>query len=190
MTRPPDPKGYLTLRVPIMDYGDYGPAMRALPSDRQRAFVIAFLQSGGQNATEAARQAGYEDSKATRITATRLAHDTAVQAAMLEESQRMLGAHLPLSTAFLVKVLSDDSPSVAMKDKLKAVDMIMTRTGMPAQTEHRVTVEHKMSEDQVKQRVLELAQKHGIPIENLLGSDVIEGEFTEVPQPEEDWTAL
>src|SRR5260221_274239 len=81
-----------------------------------------------------AREAGYSgEDGAMRVTAHRLAHDPRVQAAMLEEAQRRLGAALPLATAQLVRVLTGSTKN---SEKLKAISMVYNRSGMPEKTEH------------------------------------------------------
>lgn len=62
----------------------FGPAMSAL-NPRQRAFVIAYNNAGGKNATECGRQAGYVDGSGLRQTVHALVHDPKIQGAMRED---------------------------------------------------------------------------------------------------------
>ena len=63
--------------ITLPDEGDWGPAMQALGSDRQRRFVYAFVMGGGKNYKAAFLEAGYEPSTVNYATfaAWRLAHD-------------------------------------------------------------------------------------------------------------------
>lgn len=174
-----NPKAALSLTVQVADEGEVGPAMQALPSDRQRLFVVAMLQQATRDYTAAARSAGYPDDGggAIRVTAYRLAHDVRVQEAMREEASRMLGAGLGVATTFLTELIAD--PTKSAKDRLRAVEMLYNRTGLPAQTEHKVVVEHTLSPKEQRSRIEELAARHGLDPKVLLG-DIVDGSFEEV----------
>lgn len=160
-------------------------------NDRQRKFVLALLQQGDDNYTRAAIAAGYTGTKESNViyvTAYRLAHDPKIQAAIQEEAKRRLNAGLILATSMLVGHVKSADPKVS----LKAIEMIMNRGGMHGQSEHKVTVEHTMNEDEMVKSIAMMAQKMGVDPKQLLGeagykvpaltdqSNVIEGEFAEV----------
>lgn len=172
-----EPK-FLELRVPMPDEGKWGAAMLALPTDRQRQFVMALVEYGDINFTQAAIRAGFSPASAS-VTGHRLAHDEGIQAAIREEAHRRLGSAGIAASSFLLSALSD--PLVQTKDKLKAAEMIFNRIGLPAQSEHKVTVEHTMSDDEKLERIKELAAKHGVSVQSLLG-DFVDAEFTEVKE--------
>lgn len=183
-----------TALIPIPDEGRLGPAMNALKTDRQRAFVIAMLEFGDGNFTRAALAAGYTGGEqSVRNRASLLAHDAGVQAAMDEEAFRRLkaGKIMAVSTLLtLAKSAAKDS------DKLKAVEMLLNRTGLPNQSEHKVVVSDvSRTDDEMIARITQLAGTLGLDPQKLLGGpapvpevQAIEGEFVEIPdQQQEEW---
>ena len=163
----------------------YGPAMRAC-NDRQRRFVISLLETGSDNYTLAARMAGYSGTGNTiSVTAYRLSHDPKIQAAIQEEAKRRIQAGLILATSTLMVHVKNADAKVS----LKAIEMILNRGGIHAQSEHKVTVEHTMNEDEMVRSIQVMAKQMGVDPAKLLGdagyaltdqSNVVEGEFVEV----------
>lgn len=139
--------------------GRYGPAMQAL-SERQRKFVVALLNSGGKNAKLAAREAGYgagNYKNALEVQAHRLMHTDTVLEAIREESVKRMRSYGLALVSDLVEIAGDRENSV--KDRLKAIDMVLNRTGMQAIMEHKVTVEDKRSRaDLVKELIAGLLE--------------------------------
>lgn len=165
-----------------------GPAMEQL-LPRQRAFVRAVLalgRNGIENATEAARQAGYAEGDGLRVRAHGLMHDARVQAALLEESRKRVNAAAAIvATPVAISIAMDEDASA--RDRLRACEMLFNRGGMPAQTEHKVTVEHTTSNDKMLALVRRLSSELGLDETRLLGvnraaADAIDAEFTEVPK--------
>lgn len=165
--------------ITIPDNARFGPAMAAL-NDRQKKFVLAMLEFGSLNHTRCALAAGYTgDDKTMRVTAHRLAHDDKVQAAIKEEARRRLNAGSLMAVSRLLQIADDEKTD--KKDKLKAIEMILNRTGLPAQTEHKVEVTHVDTDMDAIERVKHLSKRLGLDATKLLGSvGVIDGEFTEV----------
>jgi len=176
----------------------YGPAMRSC-NDRQRRFVISLLETGSDNYTLAARMAGYSGTNNTMsVTAYRLSHDPKIQAAIQEEAKRRLNAGLILATSTLVQHVKNLDAKVS----LKAIEMILNRGGLHAQSEHKVTVEHQMNEQETVNAIVMMANKMGVNPAQLLGeagyklpaltdqSNVVEGEYTEVATGELDYEGL
>jgi len=179
-----------TLEMPT---ANYGPAMRACNS-RQRKFVLSLLMSGDDNYTRAARYAGYSNTNANvmSVTAHRLSHDPKIQAAIQEESKRRLHAGLVLASSRLVEHIKNPDGKIS----LKAIEMVMNRAGIHAQSEHKVTVEHQMNEGEQIKSIIMMAEAMGIDPSVMLGSagykvpqleaprqepmPVIEGEYEEV----------
>src|SRR5262245_37436556 len=85
-------------RKRALDWGQYGPAMKALPSNRWRAFVQFYLMErpGYGAATNAARRAGFGTVRSTKDTmhktASRLMHDDRMLAALAEEARKIIRA--------------------------------------------------------------------------------------------------
>lgn len=160
--------------------GAYGPAMRALPTDNQRRFVIALLELGNMNHTRAAQMAGYTGGdNGLRVTAHRLFHDDAVQAAIHEEATRRLSSAKIMAVSKLLEI-ADTAPEP--KDRLKAVGMILNRVGMHEKTEHHVTTQDVSKTDEAMvERIKALASRLGLDQRALLGeAGVVDAEFTEV----------
>lgn len=174
--------------VTIPDEAQLGPAMRALPTDNMRRFVIALLEIGQLNYTKAAALAGYsqESPGALQVTASRLAHDTRILAAIHEESDRRLHAGAAMAVSQLL-LIADAAPK--QSDRLKAIEMILNRTGLHAMSEHKVTVNDvSNTDDAMIARIKEIAAKLGLDQSKLLGgaekvekavAEVVDVEYTE-----------
>src|SRR5262245_53557142 len=83
------------------DGTEWGPAMKALPSDRHRAFVLALYQirPGYGAQVKAAKMAGFGTStssaKSWSVIASQLAHDEKILEALREEDQKRIRASAP-----------------------------------------------------------------------------------------------
>jgi hypothetical protein len=145
--------------IPVSADG-LGPAMLAL-SPAMRAFVIAKVEFGQPN-HEAARMAGYSAASphALSVVASRLAHDERVQSALLEEGQKLMRSEGPKSVHTLVEV-RDDKRNAA-KDRIKAATELLDRSGFHALSEHHLTVEHHLSDEQKDARIMALAAEMGL----------------------------
>ncbi len=174
------------------DEGGYGPAYKALPTDRQRMFVMECVEptpNGEINYTQAARRAGFTGDPSTlKVTAHRLAHDTRVQAAMLEEATRRLGAAMPLATATLIQIMST---SPKEQTRLKAAAMVLDRGGMAVKTQHEVKVVHELTTEEKIARAIQLAKENGLDPRALLGQAgiTIDADF-KVVEPDVDLEAF
>lgn len=179
--------------VPVPVEGSLGPAMNALANDNQRAFVIALLNNGDDNHKRAALDAGYTGTdNALRVTGHRLYHDDGILAAIHEEAVRRLNAGKIMAVSTLLTLARGAQKD---GDKLKAIDMILNRTGMHGMTEHKVTVNDISKTDAAMvERINTLAKELGIPIdlEKMLGrnnpalpkpTEVVDAEFTVVEVP-------
>jgi phage terminase small subunit len=158
-----------------------GPALRAL-NERQRAFVCAMVELGGSNNTEAARRAGYMgDRRALAVTAHRLMHDEDVMAAIQEEASRQLRSGQLKAVAALQMIIDKGEKD---SDRLKAIEMLMNRTGMHATSEHKVVnVNHSKTDAELIKRLRLLAKEAGLDASGLLYQiGYIEGEFVEINQ--------
>lgn len=158
-----------------------GPAMRNL-NLRQRAFVIAMIEQGGINHTEAAIRAGYTTHPGTaRVTAHRLAHDDNVLAAIQEEAGRRMRSGAIVAVKVLLEIVDDQGAKHT--DRLRAVEMLLNRSGLHAVTEQNIKVEHRdMSEAAMIKKIKLLAEKQGLDPVKLLGASAVDAEYTEVTQ--------
>jgi hypothetical protein len=167
---------------------EWGPAMAALPNDRQRAFVVALYgeeapRKGDGLLIYAARAAGYgtptSSTKSLGVIANRIVHDGRVQAAIVEHSRSVLRAVPPEAIRALKDLIRDPKA----RDHARAIAMVIDRTD-PLQTLHTVRVEDtRPPSPEVTQKVLdrieELMQRAGmIP----LPPNVIDGEYSDVTE--------
>lgn len=139
--------------------------MRALPSDRMRAFARACTQpsaDGTVNYTLAAELAGYGtgNRNSLKVMAHKLAHDPRVQAAIAEEGQRFLGGAVLVATGTLIQIASN--PRAEDKDRLKAAGMILDRAGLHAKSEHHVEVVKKDTPGEQVERIMRMVDKLGL----------------------------
>jgi phage terminase small subunit len=176
----------LTPLVNLLREIELGPAMQCL-TEKQRNFVYAMIEGGGLNYTDAARAAGFEAGKEgssqLRVIGHRMAHDTRIQEAMREMGPRMLNAGLFIAAKFVLETI--DNPQVEIKDRLKASEMVMNRTGMHATSEQKINVTHKNeTTEQVRKEIAQLSKQLGVDPKKLLGGNVVDAQFEEVPVDE------
>jgi phage terminase small subunit len=160
-----------------------GPAMSAL-SERQRAFVRAFVNQGRQwhgdagpwspDAGAAARAAGYGTDGSSdeyfRVQGHRVLHNDQVQAAILECSRKDVNvAAAVIATPVTIAIALNES--LPTKERLRACEMLFNRGGMPAQTEHKVTVEH-VDDSRMLEFADRLAAELGVDRARLIGVNV------------------
>lgn len=144
--------------------------MRQL-NEKQRAFVIALIEMGGINYTRAALAAGYGNGnvKNAEVTGSRLAHDETIIAAIHEEAYRRLRSGAIMAVKTLLEIADDAGAKDG--DRLKAVEMILDRTGLHSVTEHNLKVtRHDVTDEGMIKRITLLAQKQGLDPARLLGS--------------------
>ena len=180
--------------------------MRAC-TERQRLFVLNLLEYGDDNFTRAAQAAGYSDpgahSNTIHSTAYRLAHDPRVQEAYQEESKKRLNSGLILATSSLVQHVK----SADAKVSLKAIEMILNRGGLHAQSEHKVTVAHTLTDEEIVANTIMMARAMGIDPALMLGQagykmpaiedhsgqampEVVDAEFEEIKNDLDDLEAI
>lgn len=126
------------------NWGELGPAMRALPNDRWRAFVEFYLlEKPGRGAqTNAARKAGFGKlrTKAANMAriASRLMRDDRMAAAIAEESRKLLRGGAPEAAKAILELIRNPDH----KDHARAIAMVIDRTD-PITTHHHLDVVHK-----------------------------------------------
>jgi len=127
---------------------ELGPAMLALDEKRRR-FVVAYI-GDSRDATRCARAAGYDGTHgALRVQSHRLMHSLKVIAAIKEEADRRLNsaAYIAVSgdrrlnsAAYIaVSGLADIAADCDHRDRQKACDSILDRTGFPRREIRTVT---------------------------------------------------
>jgi len=100
-------------RFPKRDWGQLGPAMRALPSEHWREFVEYYLlEKPGYGAqTAAARRAGFGTARTTPLNmariASRLRRDDRIIAALSEEAKKIVRGGAPEAARALLGLVRD-----------------------------------------------------------------------------------
>jgi hypothetical protein len=156
----------------------YGPAMTALGSDMQRAFVIAFV-TGGSNATAAARSAGYKSNghpDSLRAMAYHLVHMEEIQAAIQEESKRRMVGLLPAALDAIEQIVENPQH----RDQAKVSFGILNRAGLHEIAERNVNVKVTLTHQEKIERIELLAARLGLDPKKLIGN-VIDAEYEDVP---------
>jgi hypothetical protein len=151
--------------------GEFGPAMKALPSDRHRAFVLALYEvpRGYGAHVKAAKLAGFgtasSSAKSWSVIASRLAHDERMLAAIAEEDERRIRASAPRAIRALGRLLENPEH----RDHGRAIGMTLDRVH-PVETtsRHHVTVEDRRRLDPAElaamvERIVELARRFRAP---------------------------
>lgn len=166
---------------------DFGPAMKALPSDRHRAFVLALYQvKPGYGANvKACKLAGFGTSTTSAHSwgslATIYAHDERVQAAIFEEDQKRIRASAPRAIRALQGLIEDPTH----RDHARGIGMVLDRVH-PAETRIAVDHEHRhrhqiVATDKVLARIDALCRQAGLDPAAL--PPMIEGTFEKIEPP-------
>lgn len=177
------------LTIKVDDTG-LGPAMRAL-TEKQRSFVYALVETGG-NAAQAAAAAGYGENShseaarenAYRVRGYQLSHDVKVLAAIKEEAEKRLHSGALLAASALVEMVQDP----LNKNRFKAAESLLNRAGLTVATEHKVVVEHRGNSQEIGARIRELVRELGADLPRLAGADtasIIDAEYSDIT-PTED----
>lgn len=168
--------------VPIEDppVEDLGPAMLAL-NEHQRRFVVGWLRSNGKNASRVARAAGYSGKGgADRVRAHYLLQNPKVGAALREEAERDLNGPTAARAFLKLKELSSHpNPKISRP----AADSVLDRAGIARQTNQKIQMDvtDTRTDRELIAGIVQMARLHGLDPKQLLGPDVIEAEFEEVP---------
>ena len=167
----------------MSDEFDFGPAMQAL-TPKRRAFVRAYLDNPSANMSVLAKVAGYVDSGngAIRVAGHRLIHNEKILAAITEETSRRFRSGAAIGYSIVEKIaLNDEHPQ-----QLKAAVALLDRGGFQVVSQQHVTVEkHDLTGNALLERIRQLADKHGLDPQKLIGGNsqsVIEGEIVPVEE--------
>jgi phage terminase small subunit len=159
-----------------------GPAMLAL-TEKRRKFVLAMASDPFGSQTSWAKLAGYSDrSGGAKVRAWETYHDPQVQAAIQEVARQLLGSRGPLlATEGLLRIAGDRKHP----QHVKALEMILNRTGMGEKQEIEVT-HVDLRGDALVERLKALAARLGLDAEKLLGADTktIEHRADELKSPD------
>jgi hypothetical protein len=143
---------------------EWGPAMRALPSDRHRLFVMSMyaVPPGHGAGVKAAKAAHFGTTTTTvqswSVIAWRLCHDQRIQAALREEDLRRIRVSAPRAVSALERLVENPRH----KDHVRAIDLMLSRAH-PIETHavitHQVAVDH--NSEALQQ--LKLMKELGVP---------------------------
>src|ERR1700721_974242 len=147
---------------------ELGPAMRALPTDTMRRFVVAWCNRGDDNKTQAVAEAGYIGTPKTWcINGIHLLRDQRILEAIHEECVKRLHAGKALAVNALLAMVSDP----LHRDHAKATFTLLNRTGLNEQTTHSGTVKHEQMNDQeIRARIRAVCTDLGIDPKQVLGA--------------------
>jgi phage terminase small subunit len=157
-----------------------GPAMKALPTDRHRAFVRALYQvkPGHGAGVKAAKLAGWGQplsSAASMATiGSRLMHDERILAAIFEEDQKRIRASAPRAISALTALVENPKH----KDHARGIAMVLDRVH-PAETVSTVKVQHDATPAfkdtaEVMARIAALAAKFSVKLPPVIDAEVVE----------------
>ncbi len=149
---------------------EFGPAMQALPTDKQRRFVMALYDEeapakGDGLLIYAARAAGYgtatSTDKALSVMANRVVHDPRTRAAIAEYSHAVVRTLPPEA----VKALKEVIRNPKHRDHMRAINAVIDRVDP---VEHVVKVQDDRppslaATQEVLARIAELARRAGLP---------------------------
>lgn len=168
--------------MPKADEPRYGPAMLALPNDRWRHFVEAYMMhttgtGNDKGHLAACKAAGFTGTEASlRVTAHRVFHDERVQRAMQEELRRAVVTDGPAARAVMRGIM--DNPAHPMQ--FAAAKTIMDKA-IPAMLEVQHNHEHSIAPEMMT-KALQLARSYGMPVEKMLGWKLA----AQLPKPTEE----
>lgn len=153
-------RGRRTTPLIAIDEASLGPAMQACTVG-ERAFVYGKVHLGLTN-PDAGKLAGYSDRSphALEVQTSRLAHSERVQAAILEEGQKLMRTEGARSIKVLVQIRDD--PAAENKDRIKCATELLNRSGFHAVTETHSHQYSHMSEGEKDARILALCAELGL----------------------------
>lgn len=159
---------------------EQGQAMRELTIPQQR-FVVALVELGARNNTQAAMMAGYGGTDAARKVAAKvLMRSPKVLAAIREEADKRLRSGALLAASRLYELIDSNDEKVALKASIETLN----RSDLIVATEHRVTVTDNRSREDVIKAIVAMAKKNNLDPKTLLGFDPevkpVDAEFKEV----------
>jgi phage terminase small subunit len=144
----------------------------------ERKFVIALVETGGDNAAQAARFAGCATGREAQA-AWEWKRRPRVLAAIREMAEFQLRAGALLGASAMIEIARDP----LHKDRLKAADRLMERAGMLVIQRSEHIVEDRRETKEIIAGLKDLAERAGIPLETILGKgakDVVDGEYEDV----------
>jgi hypothetical protein len=147
-------------------WGELGPAMRKLPNDKWRAFVVAYVtgKPGVGAITRAARLAGFRGKEHLRKRAWILAHDDRMVAAIAETAKKVIRAGAPEAVNALMALVRNPEH----RDHARAIAMILARTDPEVQYGVQEVVHKVADPDEEALEELQAVRKLGASREKLL----------------------
>ena len=149
---------------------ELGPAMLAL-TDKQRRFVLAYVEFPQATGTALAQMAGYKQKEGSRIwakTASKMLRDPGIIAAIHEVlSKTYRGRGAAIAQDVMLSIAKDSKHPKQLAAALALAD----RGGFAAAFEQKVTVEHRdQTSEAILDRIQGLAKRLGpLEVARLLG---------------------
>lgn len=168
------------------DWEKFGPKLKALPTDKMRAFCWCYVQNGGQIGLAAA-QAGYgegsENQRIASASGSRLMQNQAILDALEELTWRKLVGMAVPAVGALEVILNNP----AHKNYVKAAEMVLERTGFVAEKKLIVDKPESKSDEALMNTLAELCRKLGADPKDFLGPlakklNVVDAEVVEIPE--------
>ena len=134
----------MSRNVARQEWGQFGPAMKALPNDKWRDAVKYYItgKPGYGAQTHAAYRAGFGKPHTTPLVmahiASRLFSDERVVAAIAEESRKIIRVGAPEAVAALLNLIRNPEH----KDHARAIAIVLDRTD-PVTTHQHIDVTHR-----------------------------------------------
>jgi phage terminase small subunit len=158
--------------------------MRKL-TDKQRAFVIQYLEYPVSSGASAVRRAGYSTAGASgagsKVEARRLLQKPRVLAAIREELDARFKSDAVVARRALLDIVNDK----AHPHRLKAATALLDRGGFHSMHEQKISVEHRdMTAEGMIERITALAGELNLDPRKLLGHNSPVTIDAEVIEPE------
>ena len=146
----------------------------------QNAFVREYVRNVPDNATEAARRAGYKESRADK-SAWELTNSPKVQAAMRREQELLHAESAPIAFHTMLKLLAPESNDSV---RFQAAKDILDRCGY--KPVEKIQIDHALTPTERTARIAELSQALGLEVQTVISNmqpKPIEGEVLRCDTP-------
>lgn len=162
---------------------------------KQELFVQAFLETGGRDATLAARMAGYGGNhpQSVRNIANKLTHDPMILKRIADEAKNLMSANVVSAMCAMVEIANNP----LHKDRLAAAKEVADRGGLMKIAHMRVDhiIKDERPTPELLAAVKEITSRLGVDATKLLGYDpgqVTDADFQEVDpeEPEDELSVL
>jgi phage terminase small subunit len=158
------------------------PATFADLTEMQANFVRYYVETGGRDASLAARLAGYSTkADGHRVIAHRLLRDPRILAALRQEVETKVRAGAALAMGTLIELAEKASTDGV---RFQAAQAVLDRAGLlvAKTSEHTITIKDERTAEQIIQNIRRLAANNGIDLSHVpgLSAPAVDAEYEEV----------